>query len=61
MFDLEPHVVIDEVESNDNRNNLNEEVNLGAESNRKTKKISESFALKSLKNGYRVKTSIFQY
>ena len=38
MFDLEPHVVIDEVESNDNRNNLNEEVNLGAESNRKTKK-----------------------
>ena len=61
MFDLEPHVVIDEVESNDNRNNLNEEVNLGAESNRKIKKISESFALKSLKNGYRVKTSIFQY
>ena len=38
MFDLEPHVVIDEVESNDNRNNLNEEVNLGAESNQKTKK-----------------------
>ena len=34
MFDLEPHVVIDEVESNDNRNNLNEEVNHGAESNR---------------------------
>ena len=49
MFDLEPHVVIDEAESNDTRNNLNEEVNHGAESNRKTKKISESFALKSLK------------
>ena len=61
MFDLEPHVVIDEAESNDTRNNLNEEVNHGAESNRKTKKISESFALKSLKKFHRVKTSIFQY
>ena len=26
MFDLEPRVVIDEAESNDTRNNLNEEV-----------------------------------